>query len=102
MTPNLGQGANQAIEDAAVLAAVFDQAGDVVAAVTAYDARRRPRSQRVARAALQIGRFGQQLSNPIAVGLRNTMMRLTPPRIALRSMAGHADWDPPVIPSATA
>jgi hypothetical protein len=54
----------------------------------------------VARAALQIGKFGQQLQNPIAVGLRNTAMRLTPPRIALRSMAGHADWDPPVIPSA--
>ncbi|MGK5742179.1 FAD-dependent oxidoreductase [Micromonospora sp. URMC 103] len=100
MTPFLGQGANQAIEDAVVLASVCDPAGDVVAALTAYDAQRRPRSQRVARAALQIGRFGQQLSNPVAVGLRNTAMRLTPPRIALRSMAGHADWNPPVIPTA--
>ncbi|MEV1329296.1 FAD-dependent monooxygenase [Micromonospora costi] len=102
MTPFLGQGANQAIEDAVVLSAACDPAGDVVTALTAYDAQRRPRSQRVARAALHIGRFGQQLSNPVAVGLRNAVMRLTPPRIALRSMAGHADWDPPVIPSTTA
>ena len=100
MTPNLGQGANQAIEDAAVLAAVCDPAGDVVTAFDAYDRERRPRSQQVARAALQIAKFGQQLQNPIAVGLRNTVMRLTPPRIALRSMATHADWDPPAIPSA--
>ncbi|MFC7483614.1 FAD-dependent monooxygenase [Luedemannella flava] len=100
MTPNLGQGANQAIEDATVLAAVCAPSDDVVAALAAYDAQRRPRSQEVARAALQIARFGQQLSNPVAVGLRNTMMRLTPPRVALRSMARHADWNPPAIPAA--
>jgi 2-polyprenyl-6-methoxyphenol hydroxylase-like FAD-dependent oxidoreductase len=95
MTPNLGQGANQALEDAAVLAAVCDSAAEVPAALETYDALRRPRSQQVARAALQIGRFGQQLSNPVAVRLRNALLRLTPPKAALRSMSRYADWQAP-------
>lgn len=98
MTPNLGQGANQAIEDAVVLAAVCGPGDDVRAALAEYDRQRRPRSQQVARAAAQIGRIGQQLTNPLAVGLRNTVMRLTPSRAALRSMARYADWDAPLIP----
>ncbi|WP_433789092.1 FAD-dependent oxidoreductase [Actinoplanes sp. CA-252034] len=95
MTPNLGQGANQALEDAVVLAAVAD-APDGLAA---YDARRRPRSQQVARASRAIGRFGQQLEHPLAVAARNTAMRLTPPRLALRTMARYAGWRPPAPPS---
>ena len=42
-----------------------------------------------------IGRFGQQLQNPVAVAARNTVIRLVPPRLALRSMARYADWHPP-------
>ncbi|WP_328474497.1 FAD-dependent monooxygenase [Actinoplanes sp. NBC_00393] len=90
MTPNLGQGANQALEDAVVLAAVAaDPDG-----LAAYDRQRRPRSQQVAKASRMIGRFGQQLTNPLAVASRNTLIRLTPPRLALRSMARYADWRP--------
>ncbi len=100
MTPNLGQGANQAIEDAVVLAAECDPAGDLDAALTAYDRQRRPRATRVAAAALQVARFGQQLANPAAVAVRDALMRWTPPRVALRSMARHADWTPPQIPEA--
>ena len=93
MTPNLGQGANQALEDAVVLAAVAGRPEGLAA----YDAQRRPRSQQVARASRVIGRFGQQLENPLAVATRNTVMRLTPPRLALRSMARYADWHPPAL-----
>ncbi|MFU8849780.1 FAD-dependent monooxygenase [Micromonospora sp. SL1-18] len=93
MTPHLGQGANQALEDAVVLAAVADRPDGLVA----YDRQRRPRSQRVAKASRAIGRFGQQLNNPVAVAARNTIMRLTPPRLTLRSMARYADWRPPVL-----
>ncbi|MEU4473329.1 FAD-dependent oxidoreductase [Micromonospora sp. NPDC023888] len=96
MTPNLGQGAGQAIEDAVVLGAVCaDGAEGVPAALAAYDRQRRPRSQSVARASHVAGRFGQQLHNPIAVAVRNTALRLTPGRAALRSMARYADWRPP-------
>lgn len=96
MTPNLGQGGCQAIEDAVVLGAVCAGGVDGLdAALAAYDRQRRPRSQAIARASARTGRYGQQLRNPVAVALRNTLMRLTPPRASLRSMARYADWHPP-------
>ncbi|MEU8082017.1 FAD-dependent oxidoreductase [Micromonospora sp. NPDC049101] len=96
MTPNLGQGAGQAIEDAVVLGAVCaDGAGGVPAALAAYDRQRRGRSQSVARASHVAGRLGQQLHNPIAFAARNTALRITPARVMLRSMARYADWRPP-------
>ncbi|MEU8390533.1 FAD-dependent oxidoreductase [Micromonospora sp. NPDC048842] len=96
MTPNLGQGAGQAIEDAVVLGAVCASgAEEVPAALAAYDEQRRGRSQSVARASYIAGRFGQQLHNPIAFAMRTIALRLTPGRVALRSMARYADWRPP-------
>ncbi|MEV4350726.1 FAD-dependent monooxygenase [Actinoplanes sp. NPDC049596] len=95
MTPNLGQGANQALEDAVVLAAVAGRPDGLAV----YDAQRRPRSQQVAKASRAVGRFGQQLENPVAVAARNTLMRVTPARAALRTMARYADWHPPALPS---
>ncbi|MDG4785883.1 FAD-dependent oxidoreductase [Micromonospora sp. WMMD1102] len=95
MTPNLGQGAAQAVEDAVVLGSSLPDGTEVSTGLARYDAQRRPRSQQVARASYLVGRFGQQLRNPLAVGLRNVTMRLTPPRVALRSMARYADWRPP-------
>ncbi|MEV4120141.1 FAD-dependent monooxygenase [Micromonospora sp. NPDC049645] len=97
MTPNLGQGAGQAIEDAVVLGAVCARGAEgLPAALVAYDAQRRPRSQAVARASVVAGRFGQRLHHPIALALRAAALRLTPGRVALRSMARYADWRPPV------
>ncbi|OJF10520.1 FAD-dependent monooxygenase [Couchioplanes caeruleus] len=93
MTPHLGQGANQALEDAVVLAAVADRPGGLAE----YDRQRRPRSQQVARASRAIGRFGQQAHHPVAAAVRNAILRLTPPRLALRSMARFADWQPPSL-----
>ncbi|MBQ1057223.1 FAD-dependent oxidoreductase [Micromonospora sp. C32] len=96
MTPHLGQGAGQAIEDAVVLGAVCaNGTADLAGALASYDRQRRPRSQAVARAALRTARYGQQLRNPVAVALRDTAIRLTPSRAALRGMARYADWQPP-------
>lgn len=96
MTPHLGQGACQAIEDAVVLgAACADGSADLAGALAAYDRQRRPRSQAVARAALRTARYGQQLRHPVALALRDTVLRLTPSRAALRGMARYADWQPP-------
>jgi 2-polyprenyl-6-methoxyphenol hydroxylase-like FAD-dependent oxidoreductase len=91
MTPNLGQGACQAVEDAVVLAHALGTSGRLAT----YDRLRHPRTTQVSRAAHRIGRLGQQLRNPVAVALRNTAIRLTPPRVAIRSMARYADWQPP-------
>jgi 2-polyprenyl-6-methoxyphenol hydroxylase-like FAD-dependent oxidoreductase len=95
MTPNLGQGACQALEDAVTLAAALAAEPGVEAALARYDAERRPRSQAVARAARQAGRMGHQLSHPLAVALRDTTMRLTPSRTAIRMILRHHAWVPP-------
>ncbi|MEE6262921.1 FAD-dependent monooxygenase [Plantactinospora sonchi] len=95
MTPNLGQGAAQAIEDAVVLGAFLDGADEVSNALLRYDRERRPRSQMIARASYRIGRFGQQLESRIAVTLRNLTLRLTPSDTALRSMNRFTGWRPP-------
>ncbi|MFG2333985.1 FAD-dependent monooxygenase [Streptomyces sp. NPDC048604] len=95
MTPNLGQGACQALEDAVTLAAALGAESTVESALARYDAERRPRSQAVAQAARQAGSMGQQLSHPVAVALRNTAMRLTPSRTAMRMILRHHAWVPP-------
>ncbi|KIF01742.1 FAD-dependent oxidoreductase [Streptomyces sp. RSD-27] len=97
MTPNLGQGACQALEDAATLAAALGTGPTIEAALARYNAVRRTRSQAVARAARQAGRMGQQLSHPLAVTLRNAAMRLTPSRVATRMILRHHAWVPPQL-----
>ncbi len=109
MPPNLGQGACQALEDAVTLAASLRAETTVEAALARYDAERRPRSQAVARAARQAvaqavaqaarhaGSMGQKVSHPLAVALRDTAMRLTPSRAALRMILRHHAWVPPSL-----
>jgi 2-polyprenyl-6-methoxyphenol hydroxylase-like FAD-dependent oxidoreductase len=97
MTPNLGQGACQALEDAATLAAALAAGPTVGSALARYDAERRPRSQAVARAARQAGRMGQRLAHPAAVALRDTALRVTPSRAMIRAILRHADWTPPTL-----
>ncbi|MBD0743183.1 FAD-dependent monooxygenase [Streptomyces sp. CBMA152] len=89
MTPNLGQGACQALEDAVELAAALDSSGGL----GAYDLARRPRTQMIARRADRIGTVAQ-LSSPLAAGLRDLALRLTPASASLRSLAPVLDWGP--------
>lgn len=94
MTPNLGQGACQALEDAAVLGHHLRSADiEVPIALNAYDHERRPRTQALARQSHLVGRFGQQVQHPVAVALRNAVMRLTPSRLALKSMTQATAWE---------
>ena len=95
MTPNLGQGACQALEDAAVLAAALVAEPTVESALARYDTERRPRTQSVARAARQAGRMGQRLAHPLAVAVRNAALRLAPSRATVHTILRHADWTPP-------
>ena len=87
MTPNLGQGANQAIEDAVALVAACPPGGDVITGLRAYDRARRRRTQAVVRAAHLAGRFGQGLESTAAIGLRNAALRLVPAGPVLRALA---------------
>jgi len=74
LTPNMGQGAGMAMEDAAVLADELSRAArgetDAPAALTSYVARRRLRVETIVRLSRQIGEEGQ-LSGTLACWLRN-------------------------------
>lgn len=94
MTPNLGQGACQALEDAVTLAHCLDGTPDVAAALRSYDLLRRPRTQAITRRSARLGAVGQ-LSWPPAVLLRDTAARLMPGRATLRSMAPILGWTAP-------
>lgn len=73
MTPNMGQGACQAIEDAVVLAECLE--ADPVADLRRYEALRRDRALWFVRTSWQLGRVGQ-LSHPLVTTLRDLAMGL--------------------------
>jgi 2-heptyl-3-hydroxy-4(1H)-quinolone synthase len=78
LTPNMGQGAGMAMEDAAVLAEELSRAARgetaVEEALTSYVARRRHRVEAIVRLSRQIGGEGQ-LTGPLACWLRNRRIR---------------------------
>lgn len=99
MTPDMGQGAGQAIEDAATLVLLLRATGASdgpgIAQVTGgYDRARLARSQQIARRSRAAGRIGQ-LSSPVAVGVRDTAMRISPARLAVSAAARLQRWQPP-------
>jgi 2-polyprenyl-6-methoxyphenol hydroxylase-like FAD-dependent oxidoreductase len=80
MTPNLGQGGCQAIEDAVVLDACLAQEADLAAALSAYEAKRVERANAVVTGARRLG-VVSQWSNPLACRARDLLMRLMPERL---------------------
>ncbi|GGV25992.1 monooxygenase [Streptomyces filipinensis] len=90
MPPTLGQGGNQAVEDAVVLA---HHAHDLAA----YTAARLPRTTAVARRAVKAARLNMT-GNPAAIAVRNTAIAALSkagPALFLRGFDGIADWRPP-------
>lgn len=94
MTPNLGQGACQALEDAVTLAALLDAHASVEGGLTAYDAERRARTQQIARRSRRVGSVAQWRSAPAAT-VRAVALRMTPGSALLRSMSPVLSWSPP-------
>ncbi|MGE6734942.1 FAD-dependent monooxygenase, partial [Streptomyces sp. NPDC059900] len=94
MTPNLGQGACQALEDAVTLAHCLDGTTDMTAALRSYDRLRRPRTRAITRRSARLGALGQ-LAWPPAALLRDTAARLMPARVTLRSMTPVLGWTAP-------
>lgn len=83
ITPNLGQGAAQAIEDAVIIAKCLDTADGVASALRAYEERRMSRTASFTKRARQIGEMGRW-TNPIACGFRHVVMRIVFPTVAWR------------------
>jgi 2-polyprenyl-6-methoxyphenol hydroxylase-like FAD-dependent oxidoreductase len=96
MPPTLGQGGNQAIEDAVVLA---HHSGDLAA----YTAARLPRTTAVARRAVKVARLNM-MTNRAGAAVRNaTVAALSQvaPALVLRGFDDIADWRPPQRPYAS-
>jgi 2-polyprenyl-6-methoxyphenol hydroxylase-like FAD-dependent oxidoreductase len=94
MTPDLGQGACQAFEDAVTLGAVLDgaSAADVPGALRDYDARRRPRTSALQR---ECRRMHRLLGLTGWRGrLRDAVLRRTPPALAVRALAAQYRFMP--------
>ncbi|WP_051828376.1 FAD-dependent monooxygenase [Streptomyces bicolor] len=95
MPPTLGQGGNQAIEDAVVLAAYCDD-------LAAYTAARLPRTSAIVRQAVQVGRLNM-MTGRAGIAVRNTMLAAlsrAAPQLVLRGFESIADWWPPQAPYA--
>lgn len=79
-TPNLGQGACQAIEDAIILADELKKHNTPSAAFAAFEKRRIPRTHYVVNTSWSMGKIAQW-SHPFLVALRNALFKLLPERV---------------------
>ncbi len=86
MTPNLGQGACQAIEDALVLALQMHQTSDISLALRNYEKIRQTRVNRVVLAARRLGQVAH-FRHPLAKSLRNGLLRLVPNSFVRKQLA---------------
>ncbi|MDW4089574.1 FAD-dependent monooxygenase [Staphylococcus saprophyticus] len=78
-TPNMGQGAGQAMEDAIVLANCL-QAYPFEAALQRYDKIRVDHTKKVIKRSRKIGKLAQR-SNKIVISLRNSIAKIMPNRL---------------------
>jgi 2-polyprenyl-6-methoxyphenol hydroxylase-like FAD-dependent oxidoreductase len=93
MTPNMGQGAAMAIEDASVLADVLGDGPSVNTALTQYEQRRRPRVSQIQTRSRRLGRVAQWQSAP-ACAIRNILVGLTPESVGRRAIEELARFEP--------
>ena len=89
MTPDLGQGGCQAIEDAVVLGRSFADRSTVENALKHYELRRLRRVRTVVRHSTQICRF-TITANPVVNLLRDPVLRAWPSRLQMAYMARFA------------
>lgn len=94
MTPDLGQGGCQALEDAVTLAACTALTGaDVNDALSAYSAARGSRGADLVRRSRRAGRLYQ--APPWASRMTARLTGLLPASILVRALAPVLDWQPP-------
>jgi 2-polyprenyl-6-methoxyphenol hydroxylase-like FAD-dependent oxidoreductase len=80
MTPDLSQGAAQALEDAVVLAASLRDAADPVSGLRAYEQARRARTAQIVKRSQAAGRLAQS-SSALGAGFRNLLIGSLPNRL---------------------
>jgi 2-polyprenyl-6-methoxyphenol hydroxylase-like FAD-dependent oxidoreductase len=98
MLPTLGQGGCLALEDAVAIGDALARTSDISTALQSYDTARRPRDEQLAASSEQMARI-TQVRHPIAVAFRDLLVRVTPPQVAVRSLARATAWQPPDPPT---
>ena len=107
MTPDLGQGGCQAIEDAVTLISLLSavstgamtgttSGATVDGALALYDQQRRRRTQPLAARARMVGRVGQ-LHSRVGAVLRNGVLALMPGSAFVRASTSVQHWDPAAL-----
>jgi 2-polyprenyl-6-methoxyphenol hydroxylase-like FAD-dependent oxidoreductase len=96
MTPDLSQGAAQALEDAVVLAASLRDAADPVSGLRAYEAARRDRTAQVVKRSHAAGRLAQA-SSVLGASFRNLLIGSLPNRLHGIQQARIVDTELPVL-----
>ena len=85
-TPNMGQGACQAIEDAVWLAEAMAGKPDFQQVFRDFETSRMKRVHWVTRTSWKLGKAGQ-VTNPVLGAMRNFMLRITPPSVNEKQLA---------------
>jgi 2-polyprenyl-6-methoxyphenol hydroxylase-like FAD-dependent oxidoreductase len=83
MTPDLGQGACQAIEDAVVLAKRLSEESDPASALRDYESQRTRRVAVIVQRSRRLGKMAQ-LETPLLCQLRDVLLKRTPDRVLQR------------------
>ena len=103
MTPNLGQGGGQAMEDAATLAALLSPIAaaanpderTIDSILDSYDKARRPRTQALARRSRRLGTLAHVRGRG-RTAIRDLLLQSTPPSALRSQLRRTQDWHPPV------
>jgi len=85
MTPNLGQGAGQAIEDALVLATCLATESTVASALQAYERQRLTRANTIVQRSQRLGQVFQW-ERPLATWMRNTLFKMMPSQALFKQL----------------
>ncbi len=96
LTPNMGQGAAMAIEDAWVLAERLASASSVPEALATYEALRRPRVTWIQRRSRSLGRIAQLGARPLCA-LRNSLARMAPAGAAQKALVSLLETSPVIV-----
>lgn len=80
MTPNMGQGAGQSVEDAVILASHLNQSSSIEKALEGFGRERIGRTGQITRMSNRIGKVAQ-LDGQVSTALRDALFPLIPARI---------------------
>lgn len=87
VTPNMGQGACQAIEDARILAEYLNKYENITQAFANYNAHRKEKVNTISKQSWNIGKMAQ-MNNRFLISLRNKLLTLTP-QVMIQKQAQH-------------